>query len=202
MLSSCNQSMISLFIFLVDDFAYLPGSCSYKGQLYENNSTWQDNCNICSCSLTITRCTNVWCGLGNCLGHSSMTCSPNQVCVPSPRETCITPPCPHWGECRNLESGRRVGLPSLPTPSSCWPNQAKLSNSCARLTLLLDRNKLGQGVSVEGLCGSLRKLLAQHESVRNNKNRLVLLCDLKLEYNDTIEVTLVSYLFCFVYSVV
>lgn len=204
----------------VDDLAYLPGSCSYRNQLYENNSTWQDDCNICTCSSSSVQCSNIWCGLGNCLGHTAttVTCSANQVCVPSPRETCITPPCAHWGECRSLEAGRRVGPPSLPAPTSCWPNQAKLSNSCARLTLLLDRTKLNHGVTVESLCGSLRKLLAQHQSNSNMKNRLVLLCDLKIEYNDTIEVTLVCiflllllyfilflfifycYCYCYIYS--
>lgn len=148
---------------------------------------------MCTCSMSTVRCTNIWCGLGNCLGHSAaISCNPNQVCVPSQRESCITPPCAQWGECRDLEAGRRVGPPSFPAPTSCWPNQAVLSNTCARLTLLLDRAKLLPGVSVESLCGSLRRILAQHQAVNNLHNRLVLLCDLKAEYNDTIEVTLVS----------
>lgn len=82
--------------------------------------------------------------------------------------------------------------PSLPSPSSCWPNQAVLSNTCARLTLLLDRAKLPHGVAVEGLCGDLRRLLANHEAANDLQNELVLLCDLKIDYNDTVEVTLVS----------
>lgn len=142
--------------------------------------------------MSTVRCTNIWCGLGNCLGHSTVTCNSKQVCVRSPRESCITPPCADWGECRDRESGQRVGPPSFPAPTSCWPNQAELSNTCARLTLLLDRGKLMTGVSVESLCSSLRKLLAQHQAVNSLQHRLVLLCDLKIEYNDTIEVTLVS----------
>lgn len=48
------------------------------------------------------------------------------------------------------------------------------------------------GVTVEGLCGDLRRLLANHEAANDLQNELVLLCDLKSDYNDTVEVTLVS----------
>lgn len=114
-----------------------------------------------------------------------------QVCVPSPREACLTPSCAPWGECRDLESGKRVGPPSLPAPPTCWPNQAVLSNSCARLTLLLDRTQLPRGVTTEGLCMELRHLVASHQAAISASHRLVLLCDLKQGYNDTLEVTMV-----------
>lgn len=91
-----------------------------------------------------------------------------------------------------MESGRRVKAPVLPSPSTCWPNQAILSNGCARLTLLLDRVKLPRGLTVEEVCGSLRKLLANYEAANDLQNNLFLLCDLKMGYNDTVEVTLVS----------
>lgn len=172
----------------------LPGSCTWEGHTLENNATWQHECNTCMCVNSLVKCTRIWCGPGNCRSSSVPTtvCNINQVCVPSPAESCLTPPCLPYGECRDLESGRRVKPPSLPTPSSCWPNQAVLSNTCARLTLLLDRAKLPHGVAVEGLCGDLRRLLANHEAANDLQNELVLLCDLKIDYNDTVEVTLVS----------
>lgn len=79
----------------------------------------------------------------------------------------------------------------MPSPSTCWPNQAVLSNTCARLTLLLDKVKLPQNTTVEGLCSNLRQLLAQQQAIAGLQDDLVLLCDLKTDYNDTIEVTLV-----------
>ena len=112
--------------------------------------------------------------------------------MPSPREACLTPACEPWGECRDLESGKRVGPPSLPAPPTCWPNQAVLSNSCARLTLLLDRAQLPRGVTTEGLCVELRRLVAAHQAAIGASHRLVLLCDLKQGYNDTLEVTMVK----------
>ncbi|XP_066997092.2 protein jagged-1b [Anabrus simplex] len=173
------------------------GECVWNGQRFARNSTVEDDCNICTCLHTGVKCTQVWCGLGNCLGspnlmHGTVICQLNQVCVPSPREACLTPTCAPWGECRDLESGKRVGPPLLPAPPSCWPNQAELSNSCARLTLLLDRSKLPQGVSTEGLCVELRRLVAIHQSHTGGQDRLILLCDLKQGYNDTIEVTMSS----------
>jgi len=92
-------------------------------------------------------------------------------------------------ECLSL--GRRVKPPVVPSPNTCWPNQAVLSNTCARLTLLLDKVKLPQNTTVEGLCGNLRQLLAQQQAISGLQDDLVLLCDLKTDYNDTIEVTLV-----------
>ncbi|KAF5274040.1 hypothetical protein FQR65_LT04438 [Abscondita terminalis] len=170
----------------------LPGSCIWQGHTLDNNATWQHQCNTCVCSNSQVKCTKVWCGLGNCRSTStqSVVCNPNQVCVPSSSESCLTPPCIPYGECRDLESGRRVKPPSLPSPVTCWPNQAALSNTCARLTLLLDRIKLPLGITVEGLCGDLRRLLANYEASNDYQNVLVLLCDLKTDYNDTIEVTL------------
>lgn len=181
----------------------MPGSCIWNSLSLENNATWQHECNTCMCTNGLVKCSKVWCGLGNCINTAlpstvNAMCNVNQVCVPSPAESCLTPPCLPYGECRDLESGRRVKPPSLPSPSTCWPNQAVLSNSCARLTLLLDRAKLPHGVTVEGLCGNLRRLLANHEVANDLQNTLVLLCDLKIDFNDTVEVTLVSILFFFI----
>lgn len=118
-----------------------------------------------------------------------------QVCVPVGREWCLNGGCVPWGECRELLSGKLVGPPQLPTPPTCWPNQATLSNSCARITLLIDRTKLGTrtGVSIEGLCTDIRLLLAAHQAANDLQDHLVVLCDLKTGANDTIEVTVVSY---------
>ncbi|XP_017780565.1 PREDICTED: protein jagged-1b isoform X2 [Nicrophorus vespilloides] len=177
---------------LVDDIPYLPmpGSCTWQGHTLENNSTWQHECNTCICANGAVSCTKVWCGLGNCRNAPNTLCNMNQVCVPLSTESCLTPPCSPYGECRDLESGRRVKPPTVPAPSSCWPNQAVLSNTCARLTLFLDRPKLPDGLTVEGLCGDLRRVLAAKVASNDWQTELVLLCDLKSEYNDTVEVTL------------
>lgn len=173
------------------------GVCLWQRQYFSNNATWHHDCNTCTCTNSVVKCTRVWCGLGNCLGHPNLTldsimCQANQVCVPSPGEACLTPECLPWGECRSLESGKRVGPPLLPAPPSCWPNQAVLSNTCARLTLLLDRSQLPRGVTTEGLCLGLRRLLAWHQAATQSYDQLVLLCDLKQGFNDTLEVTMSS----------
>ncbi|KAL1513034.1 hypothetical protein ABEB36_002517 [Hypothenemus hampei] len=177
-----------------DDRTYLPspGSCLWNSHTLENNVTWQHECNTCSCNNGVVKCTRIWCGLGNCRAPNQLNimCNLNQVCVPASAETCLSPPCLPSGECRDLESGRRVKPPELPSPSSCWPNQAVLSNTCARLTLLVDKLKLPLGTTVESLCGDLRGLLANQQAIEGLQDNLVLLCDLKTDYNDTVEVTL------------
>nr|CAD7407711.1 unnamed protein product [Timema cristinae] len=188
----CPKGRIGVRCEGVEVMAYSPGTCFWNTQYYSNNASWQYECNMCSCKDSVVKCTKVWCGLGNCLGQDSIICQPNQVCVPSPREACLAPPCVPWGECRDLQSGKRVGPPQLPSLPSCWPNQASLSLSCVRLSLYVDRTKLPAGVSIEGLCDQLRVLLALHQASSESDHQLVLLCDLKQGYNDTIEATLVS----------
>lgn len=149
-------------------------------------ASWEDDCNICECRSGKNRCSNVWCGQGNCLNGTS--CLAHEVCVPSPGESCLSPPCPAWGECRPVETGRRVGPPALPAPPSCWPGQATPGPTCSRLTILLRRDTLASGTSVELLCRRLRKLLADPR----RPQLIVLLCDLKPGDNDTVEVTIFS----------
>ena len=184
----------------------MSGVCLWKGQYLAHNSSWPDGCNVCECNDSKVRCTRVWCGLDNCLAPhlahlagpalaSALTCAQNEVCVPAPREACLTQGCPPWGDCRGLEVGKRVGPPRLPAPPECWPNQAVLGAACSRLTLLLDHARLPGGASVEGLCRELRRLLAHTYASEDGPHRqdpLVLLCELKTGFNDTIEVTIVS----------
>ncbi|XP_058792294.1 protein jagged-1b isoform X1 [Phymastichus coffea] len=149
-------------------------------------ASWDDDCNVCECRNGKTQCSNVWCGPGNCLNGTS--CLAHEVCVPSPGESCLVPSCPPWGECRPVETGRRVGPPALPAPPSCWPGQATTGPTCSRLTILLRRDSLSSGTSVEVLCRRLRRLLADPRRPQS----VVLLCDLKPGDNDTIEVTIFS----------
>ena len=149
-------------------------------------SSWDDDCNVCECRNGKSQCSNVWCGAGNCLNGSS--CLAHEVCVPSPGESCLVAPCAPWGECRPVESGRRVGPPALPAPPSCWPGQANPGADCARLSILLRRDALSSGTSVELICRKLRRLLADPRRPQS----VVLLCDLKPGDNDTVEVTIFS----------
>lgn len=101
----------------------------YDNQTAMNNYD-ETNCNACICINGQPRCSNLWCGLPNCLAPPSLnknatstTCELHEVCVPSSQETCLSPPCAPRGDCRSLEPSRRVAPPKLPAPSDCWPNQ-------------------------------------------------------------------------------
>lgn len=161
-------------------------------------------CNACLCENGTSRCTKMWCGLPNCFrtdatsknsNLSGGACKQHEVCVPTLAENCLNPPCALRGDCRALEPSHRVEPPRLPANPDCWPNQANLNDNCARLTILLDRQRVGAGSSVEGLCSVLRFLLASRLvklPKGENEGMLIIICDIKTGSNDTVEVTVVS----------
>lgn len=163
----------------------------------------ESNCNSCICQNGNAKCSNIWCGLGNCLkANSTAACKSHEVCVPALQESCLAPPCISRGDCRSLERSRRVAPPKLPAPSDCWPNQAILNENCARITVLLENRSVPPGTSVEGICYSLRTIVGMR-LVKTRKDSkppmLILLCDIKSGSNDTIEVTVVSTAKCKVF---
>lgn len=132
----------------------------------------------------------------NCLKENgTRSCEIHEVCVPVLQEACLSPPCIPRGDCRRLEPSHRVAPPKLPTTIDCWPNQARLGDRCARITILLANKRIPLGTSVESVCFNLRTLLGTR-MVNIIKEMapplLVVLCDIKIDSNDTIEVTVVS----------
>ncbi|XP_055623547.1 protein serrate [Toxorhynchites rutilus septentrionalis] len=155
----------------------------------------ESNCNSCVCTNGKPRCSNLWCGLNNCLNrsHSGNACESHQVCVPAAQESCISPPCTPRGDCRTFEPSRRVAPPRIPAPIDCWPNQATLGTQCARVSILLEIARLAKGTSVDGMCHVLRLQLGEKLIKSPSFDVsifIVLLCDIKTGTNDTIEVTL------------
>lgn len=162
-----------------------------------------DETNLCnSCILNDrneTQCSNLWCGLPNCLGSELGTstlheCNYNEVCVPALKETCLSPPCARRGDCRMLEQSLRTAPPKYPASSKCWPNQAILSENCSRINIILDMLKIPKGLSTESYCHNLRTLLGGRMLKQKlfSHSTIILICDIKSGTNDTIEVTVVS----------
>lgn len=156
----------------------------------------EHSCNSCICANGKAKCSNVWCGLKNCLATNvTNVCASHEVCVPALHESCLYPPCEPRGDCRVLERSRRVAPPKLPAPIECWPNQATLDEQCARITILMENKSIQPSTSVEGICVNLRTLLGTRlvKVVQDaSPPLLILLCDIKTGTNDTIEVTVVS----------
>ncbi|KAL9692813.1 hypothetical protein quinque_000108, partial [Culex quinquefasciatus] len=157
------------------------------------------NCNSCVCVNGKPRCSNLWCGLKNCMkaNHSSGACEGHQVCVQATPESCLTGlgTCAPRGDCRMSEPLRRVAPPQIPAPIDCWPNQATLGSQCARVSILLELVRLQRGTSVDGMCHILRLQLGERlvkSATFDVAVFIVLLCDLKTGTNDTIEVTLTA----------
>ncbi|XP_064548318.1 protein serrate [Drosophila montana] len=193
----------------ISPYAALNQSQNWLDIALTGRSDEDEHCNACVCENATSRCTNLWCGLANCFkldplsksSNLSGVCKQHEVCVPALGETCLSQPCSVRGDCRALEPSRRVAPPRLPAKASCWPNQALVNENCARLTILLDLERVGKGATVEGLCSLVRVLLAARlikqpltpqASPAQEEGMLMVLCDLKTGTNDTIELTVSS----------
>lgn len=86
-------------------------------------------CNFCVCSNSVSRCSDLWCGLDNCSQSNGNNCGSQEVCVPQTQEACLLPPCAPRGDCRELEPSKRVAPPMYPADISCWPNQVSFGPS-------------------------------------------------------------------------
>ncbi|CAL4102763.1 unnamed protein product, partial [Meganyctiphanes norvegica] len=168
-------------------------SCLWGGEFRPHGAVWRHQCNTCHCNHGTASCSDVWCGPENCLRSrdpNHYPCEPLQVCVPGPLEWCLSTPCEPWGECRGLSNdGQKVMPAANPGPSDCVPNNAKLNNGCARLTLVMDLARLPRGARVQTACQGLRAAWADRHA-HTKTAPPVILCSLLTGSNDTIEVTL------------
>lgn len=83
--------------------------------------------------------------------------------------------------------------PKLPAPIDCWPNQVILGELCSRISIFLQTNNIPPKSSVEGICLNLRTVLASRIIYHSKVSQfplLILLCDIKIGTNDTIELTI------------
>ncbi|XP_074656942.1 protein jagged-2-like [Tubulanus polymorphus] len=166
-----------------------PESCEFNRRIYGHNSTWQHECNSCKCQDGHVVCSKMFCGPRNCLTHPNVTeelviCEPHETCVVQTEETCFTPPCLPWGQCRKQDAVLDPKPPGLKT--NCIPNTQNLNNDCARITLLFDKSKMPTGISVEGICNILRGLPILHTLAKDQA--LIILCGINKDQQDTIEV--------------
>ncbi|KAK2169632.1 hypothetical protein LSH36_8g06022 [Paralvinella palmiformis] len=166
-----------------------PLPCQYERRLYPDGSRWQHDCNMCQCNNGHQKCTQVWCGPRNCVIHPNMTeppvvCKPDESCVLTSELTCFTPPCLPWGTCKHENKVYDSVLPKS-FDARC---AEKEDSECVRLTLVFDVDKVPIGVSIEGICSSLRRLSVENQL--SDTYMLVLFCDLDNEQPDSVIVSL------------
>ncbi|KAG9344704.1 hypothetical protein JZ751_010390 [Albula glossodonta] len=162
------------------------------GLQFPNGTRWEEECNTCQCVNGNVGCTKVLCGRRPCLlqgasdreGHR---CATGRECLNHAFLTCFSPPCGQWGVCSSPETP-----PTIHT--SCEPKSGYLDNSCARITLVFNRDKVPQGTTVENICAELRYLPATRTLARDRT--LLLLCDLSHSNRDAVEVAIVSPSYC------
>uniref|UniRef100_A0A672MFB7 Delta-like protein n=1 Tax=Sinocyclocheilus grahami TaxID=75366 RepID=A0A672MFB7_SINGR len=82
----------------------------------------------------------VVCGRRPCLlpgtpGRELHSCPGGRECLEHNFLTCLSPPCHQWGFCSSPEA-------TLSLQTKCEPNSVYLDKSCARITLIFNRDKL------------------------------------------------------------
>uniref|UniRef100_A0A668ANB6 Delta-like protein n=1 Tax=Myripristis murdjan TaxID=586833 RepID=A0A668ANB6_9TELE len=164
-------------------------ACHYAGLQFPHGSRWEEECNSCQCVDSKVDCTKVLCGRRPCRlqtpGQDQRhTCPAGQECLEHSYLTCFSPPCHQWGVCS------MAGPPPPQVPTKCQPNSGHLDNSCARITLIFNREKVPAGTTVESICSELRYLPDTRSLAKDHA--LLLLCDLSHSNQDAVEVAIVS----------
>ncbi|XP_060773694.1 protein jagged-2b isoform X4 [Neoarius graeffei] len=168
------------------EFIGIGKMCHYTGLQFPHGSQWEEDCNTCQCLNGKVECTKVVCGRRPCLlpgapGREHHICPAGRECLEHGFLTCLSPPCHHWGFCSSPDAP-----PALHT--KCEPNTGYLGNSCARITLIFNRDKLPTGTTVENVCSELRYLPATRSLAKDNA--LLVLCELSYSNQDAVEVAM------------
>uniref|UniRef100_A0A672MG30 Delta-like protein n=1 Tax=Sinocyclocheilus grahami TaxID=75366 RepID=A0A672MG30_SINGR len=112
------------------EFIGVGKTCHYAGLQFPHGSRWEEECNTCQCVNGKVECTKV-----RTLGRELQSCPGGRECLEHNFLTCLSPPCHQWGFCSSPDAA-----PTLQT--KCEPNSVYLDKSCARITLIFNRDKL------------------------------------------------------------
>uniref|UniRef100_A0A7N5ZYV8 Delta-like protein n=1 Tax=Anabas testudineus TaxID=64144 RepID=A0A7N5ZYV8_ANATE len=163
-------------------------ACHYAGLQFPHGSRWEEECNNCHCINGKVDCTKVLCGRRPCRlplsgqDRRPQSCPAGRECLEHNYLTCFSPPCHQWGVCS-------LAGPSPPqVTTKCQPNSEYLDNSCGRITLVFNRDKVPPGITVENICFELRYLPDTRSLAKDHS--LLLLCDLSQSNQDAIEVAI------------
>ncbi|XP_042371842.1 protein jagged-2-like, partial [Plectropomus leopardus] len=170
------------------EFIGIGKTCRYAGLQFPHGSRWEEECNSCHCINGKVECTKVLCGRRPCRLQSSgqdqkqQSCPGGRECLEHSYLTCFSPPCHQWGVCS-------MAGPSPPQATTkCQPNTRHLDNSCGRITLVFNRDKVPTGTTVENICYELRYLPDTRSLAKDHA--LLLLCDLSQSNPDAVEVAI------------
>uniref|UniRef100_A0AAQ5XKJ2 Delta-like protein n=1 Tax=Amphiprion ocellaris TaxID=80972 RepID=A0AAQ5XKJ2_AMPOC len=170
------------------EFIGIGKTCHYAGLQFPHGSHWEEECNSCHCINGKVDCTKVLCGRRPCRLQSAgqdqrqQSCPAGRECVEHSYFTCFSPPCHQWGVCS------MAGPPPPQATTKCQPNSGHLDNSCGRVTLVFNRDKVPPGTTVENICFELRYLPDTRSLAKDHA--LLLLCDLSHSNQDAVEVAI------------
>lgn len=159
------------------------------GTIQPHNTTWNEDCNDCSCSNGRRKCTEVDCGAKNCWNDTQAgACPSGEVCVPKRNVGCLKPPCEKWAECSGDPATSSLQIDSEISDGACFPNSTNLNGDCAKVHVVFNTDKLPLGTLVEELCHQLRNLPILRKSAENARIRLM--CEGREKNGKTITVVI------------
>ncbi|XP_054720792.1 protein jagged-1-like [Uloborus diversus] len=170
------------------------GYCLWKGQIHLDSNVWNDECNTCICVRGKSHCTRIWCSPQLCDLDPNSTrqlCPPGETCKSLSLDACFTPPCHNFGRCRRNHNKSEALSQEMTLAGKCQPNNARLSNNCAKITLFFNKEQMPTGILVEEICSQVRKLPLSYILLSTrSEERIIILCSIKANENDTIEVAI------------
>ncbi|KAK5903263.1 hypothetical protein CgunFtcFv8_007059 [Champsocephalus gunnari] len=170
------------------EFIGIGKTCRYAGLQFPHGSHWEEDCNSCHCINGKVECTKVLCGRRPCRLQTSdsdqrhQSCPAGRQCLEHSYLTCFSPPCHQWGVCS------MAGASPPKATTKCQPNTGHLDNSCGRITLIFNKDKVPTGTTVENICHELRYLPDTRGLAKDHF--LLLLCDLSQSNQDAVEVAI------------
>ncbi|XP_078691980.1 uncharacterized protein LOC144922208 [Branchiostoma floridae x Branchiostoma belcheri] len=120
-----------------------------------HNSTWEADCNTCTCTDGQVWCAKMWCGPPECPydetagcpddGECLSGCHDDKGCVLSP---CLTDPCDkNVGHCGTSDNS-----------ATCRPDGEVYGSDCTRLGFYLETDDIEDGLTLETFCDVVRSL--------------------------------------------
>ncbi|XP_075893635.1 protein jagged-2b isoform X2 [Nelusetta ayraudi] len=171
------------------EFVGVGKTCHYSGLQFPHGSRWEEECNSCRCTDGKVECTKVVCGRRPCRlrppGRDQrwQSCPAGKACLEHNYLPCFSPPCDDSGVCAMAGPS-----PRQTTATKCQPNSGHLDNSCGRVTLVFNRDKVPPGTTVENICFELRYLNDTRGLAKDHA--LLLLCDLSHSNPDAVDVAI------------
>ncbi|GIY01249.1 protein serrate [Caerostris darwini] len=137
-------------------------TCEFQGIIRMDGSQWEFECNTCLCQDGKVICSRVSCEKQLCeprgnFGDYNKQCFEGQLCVPLYSTPCFSKPCAVTGRCLSEPNANLYIADHL--PKHCKPNNAIISDNCAKLSVKFSENILPMFINNNRICLVIQKYI-------------------------------------------